>query len=464
MFKRSLLAAALACTFPLPALAASDADLAAEVAKIRAEFDQKLKDMQTAYEARLKEMEGRMAQAAAAPAAAEALPAASAKAGAARGNEFNPELSLVLAGSYAQREPGERHITGFIAGGHDHGGSRGFSLDHTEMTLAANIDPTLRGYANIAFADGEAEVEEAWFQTLALGNGLAIRGGRFLSGIGYANEQHPHAWDFADNSLMYSALFGEHLAQDGLQVKWLAPTDTFLEFGAEIGRGGNFPGSDDGGNRNGAGAWSLFAHVGDDIGASSSWRAGISYLSAKPENRSSIVDDLNDIEAETLFSGTSKTWLADFVWKWAPDGNPKARNFKFQTEYFRRNERGDMTCLDPDATTVDLCNGNPADAYRARQSGWYAQGIYQFMPRWRVGLRYDRLDSGNVDFGINNAALPVADYHPNKWSLMADYSPSEFSRFRLQLARDRSMQGSPDDSQITLQYVHSLGAHGAHKF
>jgi hypothetical protein len=58
----------------------------------------------------------------------------------------------------------------------------------------------------------------------------------------------------------------------------------------------------------------------------------------------------------------------------------------------------------------------------------------------------------------------VADYHPNKWSLMADYSPSEFSRFRLQLARDRSMQGSPDDNQITLQYVHSLGAHGAHKF
>lgn len=457
MFKRTLLAAALACALPLPALAATDADLTAELLKIRAEFDQKLKEMQSAYEARLKEMESRLVQAAApvnAPVVTEA-----------RGNEFNPELSLVLAGSYAQRKPGERHITGFLAGGHDHGGSRGFNLDHSELTLSANIDPTLRGYANIAFADGEAEVEEAWFQTLALGNGLAIRGGRFLSGIGYANEQHPHAWDFADNSLMYSALFGEHLAQDGVQVKWLAPTDTFLEFGAEMGRGGNFPGSDDGGNKNGAGAWSLFAHIGDDVGASSSWRAGLSYLSAKPENRSSIVDDLNDVEAETLFSGKSKTWLADFVWKWAPDGNPKARNFKFQAEYFRRNERGDMTCLDPDAATPgDLCDGDPVDAYRARQSGWYAQGIYQFMPRWRVGLRYDRLDSGSIDFGINNAALPVADYHPNKWSLMADYSPSEFSRFRLQLARDRSMQGSPDDNQITLQYVHSLGAHGAHKF
>lgn len=452
MFKRTLLAAALTCALPAPALAVTDADLAA----LRAEFDQKLKDIQTAYETRLKEIESRQTK----PASNAAVESAS---NAAKANDFNPELSLVLAGSYAQRKPGERHITGFLAGGHDHGGSRGFNLDHTELTLGANIDPTLRGYANIAFADGEAEVEEAWFQTLALGNGFAIRGGRFLSGIGYANEQHPHAWDFADNSLMYSVLFGEHLAQDGVQLKWLAPTNTFVELGAEFGRGGNFPGSDDGGNKNGAGAWSLFAHVGDDVGESASWRAGLSYLSAKPENRSSIVDDTNDIEAETLFTGKSKTWLADFVWKWAPDGNPKARNFKFQTEYFRRNESGDMTCTKNTADGGACAVGvNDSTVYGVKQSGWYAQGVYQFMPRWRAGVRYDRLESGSVSFG----AMPVAaaNYHPNKWSLMADYSPSEFSRFRLQLSRDRSMQGSPDDNQITLQYVHSLGAHGAHKF
>ena len=46
---------------------------------------------------------------------------------------------------------------------------------------------------------------------------------------------------------------------------------------------------------------------------------------------------------------------------------------------------------------------------------------------------------------------------------MLDFSPSEFSRFRVQLARDRSMQGVADD-QLVLQYVHSLGAHGAHRF
>lgn len=453
MFKRNLLAAALACAFPFvfpsPTLAATDADIAA----LRAEFEQKLKEIQAAYETRLQAMEARLT-----PSTPQAVPSE------ARTNDFNPEVSLVLAGSYAQRKPGERHISGFPAAGHNHGGTRGFSLDHTEMTLAANIDPTLRGYANIAFADEEVAVEEAWFQTLALGHGLAIKGGRFLSGIGYANEQHPHAWDFADNSLMYSALFGEHLAQDGVQLKWLAPTDTFLEFGAEISRGGNFPGSADGGNRNGAGAWSAFAHIGDDVGESSSWRAGVSYLSARPENRSSIVEDLNEVEAETLFTGKSKTWLADFVWKWAPDGNPKARNFKFQSEYFRRNERGEMNCDDADPANASLCSGGVAGTYSARQSGWYAQGIYQFMPRWRAGLRYDRLHSGSIDFGLNNANLPVADYRPSKWSLMADYSPSEYSRFRLQLARDRSMEGSPDDNQITLQYMHSLGVHGAHRF
>ena len=28
-----------------------------------------------------------------------------------------------------------------------------------------------------------------------------MKGGRFLSGIGYQNEIHPHAWDFADAPL-----------------------------------------------------------------------------------------------------------------------------------------------------------------------------------------------------------------------------------------------------------------------
>jgi hypothetical protein len=392
---------------------------------------------------------------------AAALAAAIAPAQAQNAKSFNPDVSLILQGRYVNaKDIDERHIAGFAeAGGHEHGGGRGFSLDHTELTISGNVDPYFRGYAVLAVADEEVEVEEAWFQTLALGEGFTAKGGRFLSGVGYANEQHPHAWDFADQSLMYRALFGEHLRQDGVQLRWLAPTDTFLELGAEAARGQSFPGSEAGGDRNGAGIAAVFAKIGGDVGASHAWRAGINYLAARPVDREGHFHDANEVEAHTVFTGDSKAWIADFVWKWAPFGNPTQRNFKFQAEYFQREEDGSLLCED---NTADggACTGL-ADAYRTKQSGWYAQAVYQFMPRWRAGYRYDRLDSGTVDFGAN--PLENEAFKPKRHSVMLDYSPSEFSRFRLQLARDESMH-DVTDNQVILQYVHSLGAHGAHRF
>ncbi len=46
---------------------------------------------------------------------------------------------------------------------------------------------------------------------------------------------------------------------------------------------------------------------------------------------------------------------------------------------------------------------------------------------------------------------------------MVDWTPSEFSRFRLQYARNNTR---PDftDNEWFLQYILTLGAHGAHKF
>ena len=58
---------------------------------------------------------------------------------------------------------------------------------------------------------------------------------------------------------------------------------------------------------------------------------------------------------------------------------------------------------------------------------------------------------------------PLPDYKPQRATVMVDYSWSEFSRARLQYAQDKSMQGVTDN-QLTLQYIMSLGAHGAHTF
>ena len=446
MLRPALLAAAIAAAFPVHADPQLDA--------LRAE----LQELKSAYETRLQTLEARLQQAEArtADAAIQAEPAVQAPVR----SGFNPDISLILQGRYAQLDDiGERHLSGFMPAGHDHGAARGFSLDHTELVMAASIDPYFRGYFNLALADEEVEVEEAWFQTTSLGNGLSIKGGRFLSDLGYQNTQHPHAWDFADNNLMYRALFGEAYGNDGVQLKWVAPTELFMELGFEAGRGAGFPGTDR--NQNGIGSHALFGHLGGDVGMSNSWRGGLSYLAAKASGREGELEDLFDEHAETLFSGKSKTWVADFVWKWAPHGNASERNFKFATEYFRRSERGSLECTD---NTLDggACDGTE-DTYRSRQSGFYAQGVYQFMPRWRTGYRYDRLDSGSVDFGANSANLPVTDYSPTRHSLMLDYAPSEFSRLRLQVSKDRSME-SLSENQWFVQYIHSLGAHGAHTF
>jgi len=90
-------------------------------------------------------------------------------------------------------------------------------------------------------------------------------------------------------------------------------------------------------------------------------------------------------------------------------------------------------------------------------------------PQWRAGYRFDQLSSGTVNLDTSASGLTAADfpilasYKPKKHSVMVDWNPSEFSRIRLQLARDYSRMGLPD-TQMFLQYIVSLGAHGAHKF
>jgi hypothetical protein len=54
------------------------------------------------------------------------------------------------------------------------------------------------------------------------------------------------------------------------------------------------------------------------------------------------------------------------------------------------------------------------------------------------------------------------DSDPRRYSLMVDWSNSEFSRLRLQYNYDSA--GEDADNQFGLQYIFSIGAHGAHSF
>ena len=367
---------------------------------------------------------------------------------------FNPDISLILSGSAAHlgNDPDGYAIPGFMLGAETGPGTRGLSLGESELIVSANVDDLFYGQFTAALTpENEMEVEEAFVQTLGLKHGLSIRAGRFFSGIGYLNSQHPHAWDFVDTALAYRTLLANQYGDDGVRLSWVAPTDLFVELGGEWLRGENFPAG--GAANNGQGAATLFAHLGGDVGASHAWRAGLSFLNARSEGRESGAIDTEP----DAFSGDSRVAIADLVWKWSPGGNPRQTNFKFQAEYLWRDEDGDFTA------DVNSVNG-PAvtDAYRATHSGWYAQAVYQFMPQWRAGLRYDQLRAQEIAAGANSALFDTQGHTPRRASVMLDWSRSEFSRLRLQLNRDRSQ---PDaDSQVFVQYIMSLGAHGAHAF
>jgi hypothetical protein len=462
MFKVVLAPCALALAFVVSpaALAATDADLA--------EIREQIRQLKESYEARIRALEQRLQAAEVhSPAATPAAETPVATTGSAPATPspasgiaaFNPALSAVLQGVYANmsQDPNHYAITGFAPSGDIVPAKRGFSIAESELTLAANVDDKF--YGNLTFSlspQDTVEVEEAYGLYTAAPYGLAPKFGRFLSGIGYLNDVHQHAWDFYDAPLVYQAFLGGQYRNDGLQVKWVAPTDLFVEFGGEVGNGSSFPGTDR--NKNGVGNGNAYVHVGGDVGTSSSWRAGASYLQTAARDRTWTQPDSAGNDADLALSGRSRIAIADFVWKWAPNGNAQDTSFKLQSEYFWRRESGDLTYASTDAAATTR-TGN----YRSDQRGFYAQAVWQFMPAWRIGARYDRLDPGNVDYGANGLYLANGSFNPQRAAVMLDWTPSEFSRFRLQYQQAK-LKPDLSDNEIFVQYILTLGAHGAHKF
>jgi hypothetical protein len=453
-----------------------------DIADIRAEIER----LRTDYEQRIAELERRLSiaeeaassqeRAASAPAD---VPAPTPQSGSVTsGNAFNPQVSVILNGNYYRDEvagAGERlsaeaaqpshtsHAELSDEHGHGASSSNGFNMREMELAFAATVDPYFDAAAFLAFLPGgEIEIEEAWFATRSLPAGLRLKVGKFLSDIGYLNNKHPHQWDFIDQNLVYQNLLGPHGLQDtGMQLTWLPDLPVYTLFGVEVTQGeqerlgtlidaeAERQALDLADPENGPRLYSVFAKVSPDLGYDHALQIGASYVHSTQHQQ---------IEEEPLFDtsleGSADLWGLDVVYKYDNPAQYGYRDFNLQAEYLRS------------AKDLVIRDGNPAAIGNTRKlttDGLYVQGLYGFAPRWQIGLRYDMLGETNEITGDVRERFAQSD----RLTGVLTWTPTEFSRLRLQYARsDIAAVGGSEQSfdSIWLQWLMSLGAHGAHRF
>ena len=419
------------------------------------------------------------------------------------GDLLDPQITAVIVGSFTSYSAEETDIAGFRLGHESERAPEGFSLGHSELSLASEIGDTVR--ANLGLGIGvhpgeaaEIELEEAYFQTLP-GSGLpeevTLTAGRKLWSFGYLNERHAHEDDFADRPLPYRAFLDGAYNDDGLQVSLALPGAVRTEIGGGLFRGDDRPFS---GSDNGRRALSAFARIGGDMGRDSSWGIGVSLLSGQvsgsggghahgddehgeenghademddhADEMDDHADEMDDHDEEMddhadeddhgdemdehadqafepasffsdgLFSGDRDLFGVDMRFAWAPTGNAGRSELILQGEYLWQVDDG-LFSLEEHELAVD-----------GRSAGWYAQAVYKFAPEWRIGTRYSRLSPPGA---------AEAGHDPSAVAIMGDWTSADFGQLRLQYNREQLAAGEADN-QIVLQYTVSLGGHQGH--
>ncbi|MGD1045536.1 MAG: hypothetical protein ABR936_09450 [Bacteroidota bacterium] len=343
---------------------------------------------------------------------------------------------------------------------------RGMNFNYGEMSLYSVVDPYFDLFAVIGLSPDGAGLEETYFTTRKLPYGFQLKAGKFLASFGRVNEQHEHYWDFANRPLIATALFGEDgLNEIGAQATWVAPTLFYLVLGAEVLNGANEQSFGTAGFSDPKGSVAIDAVQGPNL--------FIGYIRSSFDiEDASILFGISNATGTTRtdhdFSSSGCTGEAlnantdiiggDLTIKYSLDA---IRYLSFQSEYMYRVMNGTEY-------QRDSSNAVSSSSLDKHHSGFYAQVVAKLDQLWRVGVRYDLLMQNDVSLAGTDQHMPS---NLTRYSAMIEYSPTEFSRLRLQIDRDlsRYVQASgvwsqQPYTQIILQANLTIGAHGAHAF
>ncbi len=425
---------------------------------------QQMREMRQAHERQMKTLEGRLkaleARKSAAPPPAPAKPARAADGmfGGASGSQFQIGLSTSVAAGGSSAADGL--IEGLQAGHHDPN-RNGFTLQNAELFLGGSVDPYFDAQANVTLVidrEGETvvELEEAFATTRSLPAGLQIKAGQFYTEFGRANPMHPHRWDFVDQPVILSRLFGpDGLRSQGAQVSWLTPLPWFSEIAvsAANSRGEtlrSFLGNDELVIR----GTEFMDRPIDDIGDllySARWLNGVDL-----SDEVSVNIGVSGATGPNATGAGTRTYIVggDIYVKWQPKRTRRGFPFvAFHGEALYRK----FEFMDP---------GTP-EHEDFTDWGIFGQATYGFAPGWVAGLRVDYA-TGDGDDPTDIARIRADS--DDRWRLSPNLTwyPTEFSKVRLQYNRDWADHLDADENGVAntvwLQLEFSLGGHFAHTF
>jgi len=345
-------------------------------------------------------------------------------------NAYLPDIALVLNMSAVGRDVDntkyeQASIPGFIDKGDIHlpfNKNRGFNLNYAEVAMHSVVDPYFEAFAMFHLHPDAFEIGEAYVQTTSLPYSLKIKAGKFKSAFGRLNSKHQHSWHFDSQPIIYKALFGpDGISDPGVQLQWIAPTDTYLMVGMEALQGTNGRSFGDKQENN---LYVGYIKNGIDIGENVSILSGVSLAHGKNTTQNSTdVYGVDFTLRDQLGSYSAIIW---------------------QSEFLQRDK--------------DL--GARSD----KQSGLYSELIYQYNNNYSIGFRYDKIIKNDTDL---SGYLNIDTNNLDRYTTMIEYKPFPMSRLRLSYTYDRTKVISGERrniNEIMLSLNIAAGAHGAHDY
>lgn len=318
------------------------------------------------------------------------------------------------------------------------GGGAGFDLGTAELFLSAPIDPFLRGYASIVgTTEGSFDLEEAALVTTALPGNLVVKGGRFFADVGRLSKWHEEALPFAYRPRSIDRIVGGESGAEGVELSWLAPTDTFLQLHTGI---YNSIGSE-------------LREAGGVFSGKRSW-SELTYL-ARPSAYFDVTDRASIELGGTWFQqphrSNRRVFGVDVTLRDQPGTNLLYNGTTLGIEWMWSQARGAS-----DAPLIDVSTGQPVldDEGNAR----FGEGVFQrqggygyfetfFAQRWSAGALLD----------YSEAPVQAPD-RTRTYAGFLTWRPSEFQRLRAQIEQIIGADTS-SDQRFTLQWTAFLGSH-----